>query len=95
MMKKPSRLLPLPRMILGGLAAAALLASAAPVRAEATVEYARITVGSGYSQKGRYTVSDSLTRNVGVAVQKSARFTVTSVKGLSQTTGLKNWKHYK
>ena len=94
-MKRRIRLLPLPRMVLGGLATAALLASAAPARADSTIEYSRITMGSGHSQKGRYTVSDSLTRNVGVAVQKGGRFTVTSVKGLSQVTAAKNWKHYK
>ena len=94
-MRRRIRLLPLPRMVLGGLATAALLATAAPARADNAVEYSRITMGGGHSQKGRYTVSDSLTRNVGVAVQKSSRFTVTSVKGLSQTTSVKTWKHYK
>ena len=94
-MKKRIRLLPLPRMLLGGLATATLLAAATPASADNSLEYARITVGGGYSQKGHYTVTDSITRSTGVAVQKGSRFQVTNIKGAAQPTAVKTWKHYK
>jgi len=96
MMRKRIRLFALPKMFLGGTAAATLLLAAASSSAENTVECARMTMGGGHSQAGRYVVSDSLTRSTGVAVQKGSRFTVTNVKGgVAQATAVKNWKQYK
>lgn len=82
-------------LVLVLLAVSAFLPAGPAVYAETKVETSRITMGGGYSGKGRFNVNDSLTRTTGAVPQRGSRFEVTSSKTVApQPASVKSWDKY-